>query len=89
VNPTQVAIYARVSCEQQVSMNTIESQLMALQEQVKRDGYACPMHHQFVDEGHSGSTLIRPALEQLRDACPHEMRNECIRKTQNACRVGS
>ncbi|MBW4444150.1 MAG: recombinase family protein [Plectolyngbya sp. WJT66-NPBG17] len=51
-----------------MSTNTIESQRMALQEQVKRDGYTCPTHHQFVDEGHSGSTLIRPALEQLRDA---------------------
>jgi len=68
MNNTQVAIYARVSCEQQVSTNTIESQLMALQEQVKQDGYACPTAHQFVDEGYSGSTVIKPALEQLRDA---------------------
>lgn len=68
MNSTQVAIYARVSCEQQVSANTVESQLMALQEQVKQEGYSCPTHHQFVDEGYSGSTLIRPALEQLRDA---------------------
>lgn len=68
MNSTQVAIYARVSCEQQVSTNTIESQLMALQEQVKRDGYACPTQCQYVDEGYSGSSLIRPGLEQLRDA---------------------
>lgn len=68
MNPTQVAIYARVSSEQQVSTNTIESQRMALQEHLKRDGYVCPTHHQFVDEGYRGSTLIRPALEQLRDA---------------------
>lgn len=68
MNDIQVAIYARVSCEQQVSTNTIESQRMALQEQAKRDGAVCPSHHQFVDDGYSGSTLIRPALEQLRDA---------------------
>lgn len=68
MNNPQVAIYARVSCEQQVSTNTIESQLVALQEQVNRDGHACPTHRQFVDDGHSGSTLVRPALEQLRDA---------------------
>ena len=61
---TQVAIYAHVSCEQQVSTNTIESQLAALQERVKVDGCACPKQHLFVDEGHSGSTLMRPALEQ-------------------------
>lgn len=68
MNSTQVAIYARVSCEQQVSTHTIESQLMALQAQVNADGTVCPKAHLFVDEGHSGSTLLRPALEQLRDA---------------------
>lgn len=68
MNNTQVAIYARVSSEQQVSTNTIESQRMALQERVKQDGAVCPSHHQFVDDGYSGSTLMRPALERLRDA---------------------
>ncbi len=68
MNSTQVAIYARVSCEQQVSTNTIESQLAALIKQVKADGYSCPKHLLFKDDGYSGSTLIRPALEQLRDA---------------------
>lgn len=68
MNSTQVAIYARVSCEQQTSTNTIKSQLAALIEQVKADGYSCPNHLLFEDDGYSGSTLIRPALEQLRDA---------------------
>ena len=68
MNSTQVAIYARVSCEQQTSTNTIKSQLAALIEQVKADGYSCPKHLLFEDDGYSGSTLIRPALEQLRDA---------------------
>ncbi len=31
------------------------------------DGLALPDEQQFVDEGYSGATLIRPALEQLRD----------------------
>ncbi|UJB72700.1 recombinase family protein (plasmid) [Acaryochloris sp. 'Moss Beach'] len=68
MNSIQVAIYARVSCEQQVSTNTIDSQITALLEQVKADGYTCSKHLQFKDNGFSGSNLIRPALEQLRDA---------------------
>lgn len=68
MNNTQVALYARVSCEQQVTAHTIASQLAALQTQLKTDGHACPESLQFVDEGYSGSTLLRPALEGLRDA---------------------
>ena len=68
MNNTQVALYARVSCEQQVTAHTIASQLSALQTQLKTDGHACPESLQFVDEGYSGSTLLRPALEGLRDA---------------------
>ena len=71
MNITQVALYARVSCEQQVSAHTIASQLNALKERVKTDGYICPDNLQFVDDGYSGSTLLRPALEGLRDAVAH------------------
>jgi site-specific DNA recombinase len=65
---TQVAIYARVSCEQQVTTCTIDSQLEALKTQVQADGFSLQAHLQFIDEGFSGSTLVRPALERLRDA---------------------
>ena len=65
---TQVAIYARVSCEQQVTTCTIDSQVEALKTQVKTDGFSLQAHLQFIDEGFSGSTLIRPGLERLRDA---------------------
>lgn len=68
MNSTQVAIYARVSSEQQVSSNTIDSQTQALQEQVTADGYSVQKHLVFKDDGYSGSTLVRPALEQMRDA---------------------
>ena len=34
---------------------------------VAEDGLALPEERQFVDEGYSGATLIRPALERLRD----------------------
>jgi site-specific DNA recombinase len=63
----QVAIYARVSSEQQVSAHTIESQLSTLAEKVKADGGLLQPDLQFIDEGYSGATLMRPALERLRD----------------------
>jgi site-specific DNA recombinase len=63
----QVAIYARVSSEQQATANTIESQLAALQQRVKADKFSLGTEFQFVDEGYSGATLVRPALERLRD----------------------
>jgi site-specific DNA recombinase len=63
----QVAIYARVSSEQQVSAHTIESQLSTLAEKVKADGGILQPDLQFIDEGYSGATLMRPALERLRD----------------------
>jgi site-specific DNA recombinase len=63
----KVAIYARVSSEQQVSAHTIESQLAILSEKVKADGYILQPDLQFVDAGYSGATLVRPGLEKLRD----------------------
>jgi len=63
-----VAIYARVSSEQQAEAGTTASQLEALLQRVKEDGYEVTPELCFVDEGYSGATLIRPSLEQLRDA---------------------
>ena len=63
----QAASYARVSSEQQAEAKTVVSQSTALQARVAQDGLALPDERQFVDEGYSGATLIRPALEQLRD----------------------
>jgi len=67
MNPTQVAMYARVSSEQQAEAHTIASQVAALREQVAAEGLMVPEAMQFLDEGYSGATLIRPALERLRD----------------------
>ena len=64
----RVAIYARVSSEQQAKENTIGSQLEALQERVANDGCSLEEELRFVDEGYSGASLARPALERLRDA---------------------
>ena len=63
----QAAIYARVSSERQATAQTIASQLAALRERVTVDGYVLPEARQFLDEGYSGATLVRPALERLRD----------------------
>ena len=63
----RAAIYARVSCEQQAQQSTIESQLEALRERVQADGLRLEGELCFIDDGYSGSTLVRPALERLRD----------------------
>ena len=65
---TQAAIYARVSSEQQATAHTIDSQVAALRERTVNDGLQLSAELQFVDEGYSGATLVRPALERLRDS---------------------
>ena len=67
MSSTQVAIYARVSSDQQAEAQTVASQVAALRERVAAEGLALPDAMQFIDEGYSGATLIRPALERLRD----------------------
>ena len=39
----------------------------ALKERVQADGLSLDDELCFIDEGHSGSVLVRPALERLRD----------------------
>ena len=63
----QVAIYARVSSDQQAEAGTIASQLAALGERVVQDGCRLADELTYIDEGYSGATLIRPALERVRD----------------------
>ena len=63
----RAAFYARVSSEQQATAHTIESQTAALSERAQSDGTPVPPERQFVDDGYSGATLIRPALDRLRD----------------------
>src|SRR5260370_9472443 len=81
----QVALYAWVSSEQQAAAKTIASQLAELQARITADGIAWATVLLCVDEGYSGATLVRPALEQLRDVaaagglarlyvtCPHRL----------------
>ena len=63
----RVAIYARVSSDQQAERHTIDSQLAELKARVGQDGHQIRENMLFVDNGHSGASLIRPALERLRD----------------------
>jgi site-specific DNA recombinase len=61
------AIYARVSSERQRQDETIGSQTVGLRELALERGLLLPEDLVFEDEGFSGATLTRPALERLRD----------------------
>jgi site-specific DNA recombinase len=63
----QAAIYARVSTDRQAETHTIASQVAALRERVAADGGTLAEAMAFLDDGYSGTTLVRPALERLRD----------------------
>jgi site-specific DNA recombinase len=63
----QAAIYARVSSESQADAQSIDSQVAALLDRVGADGLAISEALEFIDDGYTGATLIRPALERLRD----------------------
>ena len=64
---TSAAIYARVSSARQKKDQTIGSQTAALRAHAAQNRLEVPAEWVFEDEGHSGATLVRPALEALRD----------------------
>jgi site-specific DNA recombinase len=63
----QVALYARVSSEHQAETNTIASQVAEIRARIAADGFDLRSVLEFTDAGYSGSSLVRPALERLRD----------------------
>jgi len=63
----RAALYARVSSEQQAQAGTIQSQIEAVVQRAAQDGSTIDPEFRFIDEGQSGATLVRPALERLRD----------------------
>ena len=73
----QVAIYARVSSEQQAEAGTVESQVSDLRERIAQDQLSLTDELTFIDDGYSGASLIRPALEQLRDVVAQIGRASC------------
>ncbi len=67
MNEPQIGLYARVSSDQQAEARTIESQVAALRSRIVEDGFELKAVLEFIDDGYSGSTLVRPGLERLRD----------------------
>ncbi|MGO8947782.1 MAG: recombinase family protein [Ktedonobacterales bacterium] len=59
-----VALYARVSTDRQAEAQTVDSQVRALRERIAQDrpsGAQGTSILEFIDEGYSGSSLVRPA----------------------------
>jgi site-specific DNA recombinase len=67
MTPIQTASYARVSSAQQAEAHTVASQVAAWRERVAADDLPLPEALPCIAEGDSGATLVRPALERLRD----------------------
>jgi site-specific DNA recombinase len=63
----KIALYARVSSDKQAQEGTIDSQIEAIKEFIREKGGDVDSDLIFCDNGVSGATLIRPALEALRD----------------------
>jgi site-specific DNA recombinase len=64
---SNAAIYARVSSARQKEQQTISSQTAALRGHAEDLGLDVPAQWVFEDDGQSGASLVRPALERLRD----------------------
>src|SRR5215208_2745659 len=63
----RVAAYVRVSTSRQVKLETIEQQLEMVCKYAREKGWELPEEDIFRDDGYSGTTLTRPALDALRD----------------------
>ena len=61
------ALYCRVSSDKQVQDGTIESQVSSLRDFAKENNFFIEEDFIFTDNGVSGATLVRPALDALRD----------------------
>jgi site-specific DNA recombinase len=63
----RVAAYVRVSTSRQVKLETIEQQLEMVCRYSQEKGWELAQEDIFRDDGYSGTTLKRPALDALRD----------------------
>jgi site-specific DNA recombinase len=63
----RVAAYVRVSTPRQVKLQTIERQLQTIHRHAQDKGWELPEEDLFRDDGYSGASLDRPALDALRD----------------------
>jgi len=59
-----IATYGRVSTSNQENEGTIETQLSAVNQFAEKNGFT--IVKQYIDNGWSGDSLARPALDQLR-----------------------
>jgi site-specific DNA recombinase len=66
-DPRRVALYARVSTDKQAQEGTIDSQVSAICACIEAAQDVLEAEMAFCDDGVSGTTLVRPALERLRD----------------------
>jgi len=60
----RLAIYARVSTEEQKEGQTIDSQIAELERHARESGWE--IREIYKDEGWSGAVMARPALDRLR-----------------------
>jgi site-specific DNA recombinase len=67
IHAPRLALYARVSSDRQAQEGTIDSQVSAIRARIDADGQVLEPEMVFCDDGVSGTTLVRPALERLRD----------------------
>jgi site-specific DNA recombinase len=63
----RAAAYVRVSTSRQVKLQTIEQQLERVRKHAREQGWELEEENIFRDDGYSGTTLKRPALDALRD----------------------
>lgn len=59
-----IAIYARVSTSRQEDEQTIQTQLLTLREFAEKNNYK--IVQEYIDDGWSGDSLMRPSLDRLR-----------------------
>ena len=67
ISNLRIALYARVSSEQQGKASSITRQLAELQQHIAEEGGSLDDEDCFVDKGVSGAPLVRPALQRLRE----------------------
>jgi site-specific DNA recombinase len=60
----RVGLYARVSSDAQKENETMARQIVALEERIRQDGQVLTPDLRFIDDGWSGSTLVRPDWER-------------------------
>src|SRR3989344_4209839 len=59
-----ISVYGRVSTSNQENEGTIETQLSAVKDFAQKNNYT--IVQEYLDEGWSGDSIVRPALDQLR-----------------------